>query len=194
LEAVRAVPGVAVANPFLISAEGAPLRYAATGDLLLALKDRGQLDSLLGEDVQYLTNRFDSDILRYPDTTSEFLNRKATVLSLDERVIYAEPDFIGEVVGTGADRNLALPRTLVNLQASNCARELVSLQLANPNSGRRQVVFSHSSAQLIIFETAQAATGPWTLLTNVVAAPAGLLNLPNASAAGSNLFLRAIAL
>ena len=157
-----------------------------TTELLFELVNESDLEAVLGDDIQYHRSEFGLHYLTYPHATSEELMRKATLLSLDARVRFAEPNFDGEAQGLAVR---GLVATAQQSSAGDCGPDRVAMSVKSEESGVA-IQFSRPRGTLILFESANTVAGPWSLLTNFVDQASGSVRIAKPN--GSNLFIRAV--
>ena len=186
LERARAISGVRAANPFFIG--DFLLRFAALPEITFEVQPGVDPQAVLASsDLAFYKTHIRRHFLAYPKITNEELFRKATILSLDPRVRWAEPNFHSEAVPAGASAALMTPLPFVT--GPNCVPEPVTLTVTAATETALHIQFGHPEGHLILIEAAPSAVGPWNLLTSFTATTNASLTLEITSSQG---FLRAI--
>jgi hypothetical protein len=177
---------VRAATPFLL--DEFSLRLAALPEVLFRVADGLEPESVLTtNDLPFFERRLSGGKLVFPTASNSEILRKATQLSLDNRVRLSEPNFIIEGMGgDSADKasRFAIPRVFVN----DCGPTPVQLRIFQSGENSFGGTFAHLTGELIILEIAPDLTGPWALLVWFENAQTGTFTLPEGA---NHSFVRA---
>jgi len=193
IESARQVPGVKIANPVFFSLDS-NLRFMPRDDYILHLKTDVDVKAVVpaGRLIQPLDPLSNQFVVQVPGVTWEDLIREVNVLTLDQRVGWAEPNYDLEVTSSvsGPAAQFGFD-PVASSNTQTCFPEQVRLS-ASVSEGAQNITLTVSAVHNRIVTIQKSIASGWAEVTNSVGGEVATFTLPFENESGATLF-RALA-